>query len=335
VGPQVLLPPGAGLVLEQVQLRGQVVHLFLRRRAAGATCPVCACWSDAFHSGYDRSMADLPIADRKAVIHLRVRRFRCHEQTCSRRTFVEQVPLLVERYARRTQRLRADLEAIGLVLGGRPGSRLSVRQKKPTSRSTLLRLVRALPDPPIESPRALGVDEFAFRRGRRYGTILVDASEHNVIDLLEDPSAEALVGWLSEHPDAEVICRDRDGVYASAATRGAPGAIQVRVEPDRDRVSRERIAEPVARRRPTLIDDAHDFMMWSIAPRPCAERRLERWIEPLLGRQPPLQQRQVNTPECSCSLDNGQRTERYACAALVHGQDQGAHGTRMQGMRPL
>jgi hypothetical protein len=104
------------------------------------------------------------------------------------------------------------------MLGGRPGSRLSSRQKKPTSRMTLLRLVRALPEPAIETPQVLGVDEFAFRRGRRYGTIVIDGDDHHVIDLLEDPSAEALVGWLTEHPGAQVICRDRDGAYASAAS---------------------------------------------------------------------------------------------------------------------
>jgi Transposase/zinc-finger of transposase IS204/IS1001/IS1096/IS1165 len=227
VGPQVLLPPGAGLVLEQVQLCGQVVQLIVRCDALGARCPSCTCWSETVHSHYQRTVADLPVADRQVVVHLRVRRFRCREQTCPRHTFVEQVPSLVQRYARRTRRLRGDLEEIGLVLGGRPGSRLSTRQNKPTSRMTLLRLVRALPDPPIEAPKVLGVDEFAFRRGRRYGTILVDAGAYHVIDLLEDPSADALVGWLGEHPGAEVICRDRDGVYASAARRGAPDAMQV------------------------------------------------------------------------------------------------------------
>jgi transposase len=90
-----------------------------------------------------------------------------------------------------------------------------------------LRLVRALPEPPIDTPHELGVDEFAFRRGRRYGTILVDADSHHVVDMLEDPSADALVNWLSNHPGVDVIWRDRDGVYASAAARGAPGAMQV------------------------------------------------------------------------------------------------------------
>ena len=116
MGPQVLLPPGSGLVLEPVQLCGQMVQLIVRGDALGACCPSCACWSDAVHSRYQRTVADLPVADRQVIVHLRVRRFRCREQTCPRRTFVEQVPSLVQRYARRTQRLRGDLEEIGLAL---------------------------------------------------------------------------------------------------------------------------------------------------------------------------------------------------------------------------
>jgi hypothetical protein len=127
VGPQVLLPLGAGLVLEQVQLRGEIVHLLVRLATTGASCPSCRCWSGAFHSSYRREIADLPIADRQVVVHLQVRRFRCREPSCLRCTFVEQVPLLVERDARRTRRLRADLEEIGLALGGRPGVRVSTR----------------------------------------------------------------------------------------------------------------------------------------------------------------------------------------------------------------
>ena len=147
--PQLLLPSGAGLVVEQVRLCDEIVHLTVRCAAAGANCPGCGTWSEAFHSGYERNLADLPVAGRRAVVNLRVRRFRCYQPECSRQTFVEQAPVLAERYAHRTLRLRSMLQATGLALGGRPGSRHCQRLAMPTSRTTLLRMVWALSERPI------------------------------------------------------------------------------------------------------------------------------------------------------------------------------------------
>jgi transposase len=225
--PLALLPASIVVSVDGAVLDGGAVTLLVRATSATAACPLCGQPSRHVHSHYARTIHDLPLQGRPTTLRLTARKFFCRNPHCPRRLFCERLPDLVPRHARATSRLTDSHRAIAFALGGEAGSRLAARLAMPTSPDTLLRRIKQTAAAEAPTPRVLGVDDWAIRKGQNYGTILVDLERGRVIDLLPGRDAPALRQWLNEHPGVEVVSRDRAGAYAQAACEAAPLAAQV------------------------------------------------------------------------------------------------------------
>ena len=207
---------------------GATAVITVRCTSKASPCPRCGESSERVHSRYLRHLTDLPLAGRPVRIVVRARRFRCDAVLCGRRIFTERFDASVlTPWARRTARLDYVVYHLGLALGGRPAASFARRLMLPVSNDTLLRIVRRRGCPAFTPPSVIGIDDWAWRRNQRYGTIICDLERRRPIRLLPDRESATAQAWLAAQPQIAVVARDRGGGYAMAAAKALPHAIQV------------------------------------------------------------------------------------------------------------
>ena len=221
------LPVCDGLVVERVEQTVTPLTVAVASTSLVASCPVCQTPSDHLHGHYQRVVADLPCSGRQVRLLLTVRKFVCLNLACPRVIFAERLAALVQPRARQTMRLQESLRTLGFATSGEAAARLAPQLGLSGSPSTILRQIKTTVVPPAAQATKVGLDDFAFRRGLCYGTIIVDLETHRVLDLLPDRTVATVVAWLKDRPWIELISRDRGAEYAAAAREGSPQAIQI------------------------------------------------------------------------------------------------------------
>ncbi len=188
-----------GCQIQAIEVDESQLVIRAQTKTSGSCCPDCHQESTRVHSYRMRCLRDLPVSCYPVQLKLRVKRFRCVNTNCPRQTWTETIPKIIERYARRTKRLEQSLWQIAYALGGKPGSRLAIQLRMLVSRDTLLRILQANQSTQLSFPRITGIDDWAKRKGQRYGTIIVDLERRCVIDVLPDREPQTVADWLIRH----------------------------------------------------------------------------------------------------------------------------------------
>ena len=217
-----------GFLVESATCDVGIALITIRPVCKTSSCPKCGAISDRIHSRYLRRVADLPLAGRPVRLVLVARRFRCGAVLCGRQIFTERFAgNVLAPWARRTARLDYVVHHLGLALGGRPAASFARRLMVPVSNDTLLRVVRRRRGPERPRPCVVGIDDWAWKRNQRYGTIVCDLERRKPVTLLPDREPATAEAWLSNQPQIMIVARDRGGGYALAASRALPHATQI------------------------------------------------------------------------------------------------------------
>lgn len=204
------------LTVETVDIQDSQIHIYCKSSCYSATCPYCQMESSKVHSRYTRRITDLPILGRTCVLYVGVRKFFCSNKHCGHKTFSEQPGNELFRYRRRTRRCELHVLRTGISCSSNKASTLLAYSGIPVCNTTVLRDIHRTTLPEYKNVRRIGVDDWAFRKGVDYGSIIIDIDTGHAIDLLGDREHDSFKSWIDEHANVQLVSRDRSTEYSAA-----------------------------------------------------------------------------------------------------------------------
>lgn len=206
----------AELQIVDVIVSDSCINLYCNARKDYAVCPYCGKVSSKVHSRYIRTITDLPILGKTCILHVKVRKFFCGNDGCSHKTFSEQPGNELFRYRRRTRRCELQVMRAGITCSSIKASRLLKYAGIHLCNTTILRDIHRTSLPDYKDARRIGVDDWAFRKGIDYGSIVIDLDSGHAIDLLGDRGHDSFKAWLDGHTNVCLVSRDRSTEYSAA-----------------------------------------------------------------------------------------------------------------------
>ena len=205
------------------------IVLYMHSTSHESVCSKCGAILSKHHGSHHRIVQDLPILGKRVILDMQIYDYQCNSDNCGSFSCTETLDGFLRYNSRMTERLEDFICIFALETSCEACARTLNLINIKISGDTIIRLLlkrhKEQSNPICGS--SIGVDDFAFKKGRTYGTIIVDETTHKTVALLDGRDEKTLKEWLQHNKHVTVVTRDRASAYAKAIEEVLPDCMQI------------------------------------------------------------------------------------------------------------